>query len=67
MVSVESDRTTSRVMAGGRRGTALFVPDLAVLIAGVTLFYCLRLFRFARRLRLALLRFGVSDQSGRLN
>jgi len=50
MVSVESGRTTSRVMAGTRRGTALFVPDLALLVAGVTLFYCLFLFQGYRKL-----------------
>ncbi|MGA2116385.1 MAG: hypothetical protein ABSH56_16710 [Bryobacteraceae bacterium] len=50
MVSEESDRTTSRVMAGGRSGTALFVPDLALLIAGVTLFYCLFLFEGYQKL-----------------
>jgi hypothetical protein len=37
-------------MAGGRRGTALFVPDLALLVAGVTLFYCLFLFQGYRKL-----------------
>jgi hypothetical protein len=37
-------------MAVGRRGTALFVPDLALLVAGVTLFYCLFLFQGYHRL-----------------
>ncbi|MGP8247995.1 MAG: hypothetical protein ACLQVN_26215 [Bryobacteraceae bacterium] len=37
-------------MASGRRGTALFVPDLALLVAGVTLFYCLFLFQGYRKL-----------------
>jgi hypothetical protein len=50
IVSAESDRTTSGVTAGAGRATAVFVPDLAMLVAGVTLFYCLFLFQGYREL-----------------